>query len=299
MTPVAIGRFQTEWLHSGHMHLIDTAFKENGRVVIIVGESNGPFTDKNPLPAVVVASMVSQCVDHGAILDILIVQDHPDDRVWSERVDAALEGFDYPILYGSRDSFVGSYHGKHVWKVVEPLAEHIHISATKERERYKGLDNYINTTEFRAGIIYATQNRFPTAYPTVDIAVLDKDVHGYKILLGRKPGWKSWVLPGGFVDPTDPSLEHAAARELNEEVPGLVHYNFEYLGSFKIDDARYRGTKDGIISSLFLTYALQGYEKAGDDLEEVSWFSFQEAFNIIAPNHEPLIQKVKEHLIKQ
>lgn len=32
MTPVAIGRFQTEWLHSGHMHLIDTAFKENGNL---------------------------------------------------------------------------------------------------------------------------------------------------------------------------------------------------------------------------------------------------------------------------
>lgn len=297
MTPVAIGRFQTEWLHSGHMHLIDTAFKENGRVVIIVGESNGSFTDKNPLPAVVVADMVRQCVAAEAVLDVLIVQDHPDDRVWSERVDAALSNIHFPVLYGSRDSFIKSYTGIYPCEEIAPVDGG--VSATKERERYKGLHNYINTAEFRAGIIYATQNRFPTAYPTVDIAVLDKDVHGYKILLGRKPGWKSWVLPGGFVDPTDPSLEHAAARELNEEVPGLVHYNFEYLGSFKIDDARYRGTKDGIISSLFLTYALQGYEKAGDDLEEVSWFSFQEAFNIIAPNHEPLIQKVKEHLIKQ
>lgn len=295
MTPVVIGRFQTDWLTSGHTDLIMEAYNRLGKVLIIVGESNGPFTDKNPLPAVVVADMVRQCVAAEAVLDVLIVQDHPDDRVWSERIDNVLSGFHFPILYGSRDSFIKSYTGIYPCEEIAPVDGR--VSATKERERYKGLHNYINTAEFRAGIIYATQNRFPTTYPTVDIAVLDEyGSPSCKILLGRKPGWKSWVLPGGFVDPTDPSLEYAAWRELSEEVVGLDVHGLKYLASLKIDDARYRGTKDGIISSLFVAWKLEGFEQAGDDLEEVKWFTFKDALSVVAANHKPLVERVFNHL---
>ncbi|HEX4850977.1 MAG TPA: NUDIX hydrolase [Puia sp.] len=42
-------------------------------------------------------------------------------------------------------------------------------------------------------------------------------------------GQTNYEIPGGCVDPTDPSLEHAIARELLEET-GFRFRQFEYLG---------------------------------------------------------------------
>ena len=56
------------------------------------------------------------------------------------------------------------------------------------------------------------------------------------VLIGQRaiqPMRGQWGLPGGFVDPKDRSIEHAACRELLEETGATAHPEFvKLIGSF-------------------------------------------------------------------
>lgn len=110
--------------------------------------------------------------------------------------------------------------------------------------------------------------RYPTVFATVDV-VIRRDG---KLLLGRKPHQEKFRFVGGFSDPAfDNSYEDAAIREAREETM-LEAEEVVYLGSARIDDPRYRGTPDCIITHLFLTEKFHGTEKASDDIAELKWF---------------------------
>jgi ADP-ribose pyrophosphatase YjhB (NUDIX family) len=152
----------------------------------------------------------------------------------------------------------------------------------------------IDNAEFRAGVIYALNKRFPISWMTVDMAILRKrfiaDEHkgGTSktfILLGKKPGEKSWRFPGGFKDRMDLEIEAAVMREGCEEVIGEKDDNpydyFEYpvyLGSRNIADWRYAGDEDGV-TTVFYEMRFVGDPtsiKASDDLAQVGWFDISE-----------------------
>jgi bifunctional NMN adenylyltransferase/nudix hydrolase len=114
--------------------------------------------------------------------------------------------------------------------------------------------------------------RYPTVFPTVDI-VIQRDG---KLLLGRKPHQQKFRFVGGFADPAlDNSYEDAAIRETKEET-GLIVSEVKYLVSARIDDPRYRGTEDCIITHLFLATEWSGEPKAADDIAELKWFAASE-----------------------
>jgi len=162
---------------------------------------------------------------------------------------------------------------------------------------------------------------FPIAFRTVDVVpyyyfeegkwpTVKTDLY---YLLGRKPGLTQWQCIGGFVDPTDISAEEAAKRELKEEAnidinstlllgvnPNDLLRNMNtwnpkglfYIGSHQIDDERYKNTSHKIITNLYLVPLLEEPEiKAGDDIEELRWFSRTE----LSLKKEEII--VKKHLI--
>ncbi len=123
---------------------------------------------------------------------------------------------------------------------------------------------------------------------------------GVEILLARKPGEKAYRLIGGFVDPSDGSMEAAARREVMEE----AHIEIgapEYVGSFHVDDWRYRNEVDQIITTVFVAPYTFGAIQPDDDIEELRWFVLDTSFDfeMIVAAHRTLMQSVVEAVAKR
>lgn len=281
-TGIIIGRFQTPFLTKGHLHLIKEASKLVDKIVIVIGESPTKATNKHPLDF-----KVRQGLFKHLKLETIRLNDSADDKVWSNNLDKIAKNYENPIYICGRDGFKQFYKGEIETKEIESLDNY---SATQIR-KIIGTE-VLDSEDFRKGIIYATENKFPTVYQTVDIAVLNKTNSSCEILLGKKPNTNWWCLMGGFVDPSDQSLEEAARRELKEEVLHMDVYPIRYIGSSKIDDWRYKGTSDSVMTSLFVTYFAGGNPQAGDDIEKVKWFTFEKAKAAIGVHHKDLLEKI-------
>src|SRR5690606_25736909 len=106
-----------------------------------------------------------------------------------------------------------------------------YISGTEIRKRIA--NKYTQTPSFRAGAIAASLDRYPTCYPTVDVAIIDAS-RGM-LLLGKKDGEQSLRFIGGFADPKSSSYEVDARREVMEET-GIEVNDTKYIGSTIIND---------------------------------------------------------------
>jgi len=286
---VVIGRFQVPDLHEGHRHLIDTAFRRSDAVLILIGSRKGFPTDRNPLPYRVREAMLRDAYPDAVILEL---PDHPSNGSWSETVDrivAETAPGAEAMLYGSRDSFVGSYSGTHPIIVIPELGHHSGTGLRDEAGK-----TIRTSTDFRAGLIHAQYVREPISYQTVDIAVVR---HGDQaVLLGKKSVSKGLWLIGGFVDPKDRSLEQAALRELSEEAGKLNTHELHYLGSYRMNDFRYRGESDLIMTALFAAYHLSGNPCARDDIEAVEWVPFRKLADRVDPEHRILAERVVQFI---
>lgn len=134
---------------------------------------------------------------------------------------------------------------------------------------------------------------WPTSFQAVDNFIIHREAG--KVLLGKKHKEPHWRFPGGFVDPKDPNLETAAARERAEECGiDLECSKPEYLTSFRVPDPRYANSPDKIMSAIMKSYYLWGNPKAGDDIKSVRWFTKQYIVRnykkMIMPCHHPLVQ---------
>ena len=282
-TGVIIARFQTPYLHEGHISLIESVREKHNRIVIVLGVSRIIGTRKNPYDFETREKLIKAKYPDTLILPI---SDHPNDDTWSINLDDLLAntfpGNDFN-LYGSRDSFIPYYSGKN--ETIE-LPEHGEYNATELREKYA--DKVIESEDFRAGILYAVHNQYKKVYPTVDIAVFRNDKT--EILLGKKSINNKWRLIGGFVDPEDEQFEVAAKRELIEEAGPLEVSEMTYETSQKIDDWRYRNEDDKIITTLYSCDYIYGTPGAQDDIIDLKWFKVSELKTLVEKK-----QMSKEH----
>lgn len=282
---VIIGRFQVAELHDGHRELIDNVMSRHRKVVILLGISPLTNSINNPLDFEARKQMI--CSDYPSAT-VLYVKDLNNDDLWSKMVDATIRDVLSPtqtaLLYGSRDSFIKHYSGR--FDTYELPTEHT-MSGTLIRQEIgrEAKDN----ADWRAGVIWASRNRYPTSYQTVDIAVFSPDYS--QILLGKRSGDKGWRLLGGFADPSSSSLEDDARREAMEEA-GVKLDNLSYVRSFIIDDWRYWNEPDCIKTALFIATTSTERPKGTDDIDRVCWFNRSEldpsSSYLMVPEHREL-----------
>lgn len=161
----------------------------------------------------------------------------------------------------------------------------------KEQAKIRVTEVEVDTTplpELVDGIPYVP---FPIAFHTVDVIAINND----RLLLGRKPKQEKWQFIGGFVEPTH-TAEHTAVKEFHEEAGLLVkdESRFEYLTSLFIDDARYKNSCHKITSSIFFIELEENELSslvAGDDIEELKWFSLDEVYGVLREQHKEIYVK--------
>lgn len=293
---IIIARFQVARLHDAHVDLIQTVCDKHTKVIIFLGLSPTIGTKNNPLDFECRKKMI---LDIFPDVNVLYINDRPGDVDWSLDLDRQLSNPHLVApgrtvtLYGSRDSFIAYYNGKFPTQELIPEST---ISGTEARKligsKTKG------TQDFREGVIWATQNRYPVVYTTVDIAVINRAEH--KLLLGRKSAELLFRFVGGFSDPKSPNFEADAIRELQEET-GLVIPTVTYIGSARVDDWRYRCEVDKITTLFFLAEYTTGSAQAADDIAQTKWVSLDlgvELKKLIVPEHHMLVDMLLQHLNK-
>lgn len=294
---VMVARFQVDELHPGHIAMIDVVSENHNKVIVFLGVSNVPNTKKNPLDFATRRAMVQEQMPDAIILPI---KDNRSDEAWSANLDMLINltfGEVNALLYGSRDSFIPHYRGRHT---TTELTSDFDFSGTEVRNKISR--ELRDTRDFRAGIIHANYARRAVTYSTVDVVMHDGEG---KILLARKPNEEDLRFIGGFVDRTDTSFEHSARREFMEETGGNAEIGkLKYVASAQIDDWRYRKEEDGIMTTLFIGGHSWGPLKPSDDIAELKWVDIsdldteEKIERKIMPEHRglmlSLIKKIKD-----
>lgn len=304
---VVVGRFQTSYLHRGHIDLIQHMCREHDKQLVVIGTSQAKGSKRNPLDANTRKTLFTWWKPK---LEVLTLVDEESDARWSASLDKLICDV-FPeaqrgtkvVLYGGRDSFISVYSGRFDTKVLKSVGTwsstdiRTYVGKTTPTDKWTGdrLDG------FREGVIYASQNTYLQVFPTVDIAVTgstNPDGTGpLQLLLGWKKGEDKLRFPGGFVDVTDLTLEAAGKRELQEEAPGIsVEGPLVYVGSTLVEDWRYKGPERVMTTLLHGTYTF-GHTQAGDDLEGLTWVPLdKKTRNRIRESHQPLYDMLVTHL---
>ena len=298
---VLVARFQTHKLTDGHTYLLNAVLQKHRKVILFLGEAPTKGTRRNPLPFKARKLMVLENypADKYPDLHIMDINDVYNNEIWSQNLDKKINA-KFPnqsvVLYGSRDSVCKNYSGKH--QLVQ-LAEAKSMTGTEFRESIKA--EFLQDEKFRQGWIAACYDRYPMNYPTVDAFIFNAD--GTQVLLGRKyndPIGK-YRTPGGFFDRSvDKSNEDAIVREVMEETKLKGVGTPIYMGSTPIDDPRYAGEPDGILTTLFAIKDTIGEYEASDDLDGLRWFEIKDLLEKdgeqFVAYHRPLWDMLKKYL---
>jgi bifunctional NMN adenylyltransferase/nudix hydrolase len=299
---VIVGRFQVSELTEGHRMLFDSVIARHLKTVCVIGLSPLRATKQNPLDFEARRRMLSEEYPD---LHIVYAGDQPEDDAWSRKLDRTISSAVPPesvvTLYGSRDSFIKYYSGRYNTKELEQES-----FTSGSRDRTNVAHAAVNGKDFRKGVIWATQNQYDTAFTAVDAAILRPSIDsgGTQILLGRKENETKYRFIGGFIDPRFDTgagdfMEQNAKREVQEET-GIETDDYKYIGSFIVDDWRYRSEKSKIASMFFKCTYVFGTPKPDDDIHELRWFNLHHFTNedFLADNlvetHNALMRRLLE-----
>lgn len=305
---VLVGRFQVPDLHEGHRDILDYVGMRHDKAVVFLGNNATKIsTIQNPLDFQARKQMI---VAEYPEFEVLYIEDMWSDKLWSAQLDRQIANVVGPrqsvMLYGSRESFLDHYVGRHPTQELEAEKKLSGTAIRDEVRRSRSKDSPI----WREGAIWAANQRFDTTYTTVDIAVFSED--GKRIVLGRKEHENLWRLPGGFAEPWSESFEQDARREAHEEL-NIEITEPVYVASFKVDDWRYQAERDKIKTLLFAAKHFSGRVVGADDLPEADWFDVRpdgeilvgsngiigNIDSLVMPNHRPFVRAAIEHVQKK
>ena len=263
-----IGRFQVHKLHQAHCDVIESVLNNHKKVILFLGVTSVLGSSSNPLDFATRKLMIQEKYPE---IIVLSIPDTRDDDTWSRNLDQRIREV-FPIgnalLYGSRDSFIPHYSGQ--FDTAE-LEQEIYVSGTEIRKQIS--EEVKSSPEWRAGVIYGSYNKYPTSYQTVDVAVFNESEN--QILLAKKPDESKYRFIGGFVQTNDSTLEAAAKREFTEEAGAEISI-ISYVGSYRVNDWRYRSERDKIMTTLFKAKYTFGHLSPSDDVSELRWIDISE-----------------------
>ena len=293
---VIIGRFQTPNLHQGHHNLIHYVKEHCDNVLVLIGVSPTAGTKKNPLDYPTRRTMFLEQENSNFIVAPLL--DMSNDIAWTINVDSIIRTifpFQSVSLFGGRDSCLSIYKDSGGTFTTNHFSasykEHQLCNATEMRTSVA--KQFINSVDFRKGVIYSVYNNYPRVFPCVDMAVLKKDSEIPEVLMGLRPEKvkeKLYSFPGGFVDPTDNCYEDAAIRELEEEMRISVSKDhLIYVTSTSIDDWRYSGTVEKINTILYKAKIFSGRVTPTQEMIDPEWIPLtRESLSCISKVHKDL-----------
>lgn len=305
---VIVGRFQVDDLHMGHRSIFEYLKHNVDEVLVVLGEGPLPTTANNPLAVKSRQYMIDSYLAELDISGISVsLKDHPDDKIWSQNLDDLIDRWndhDEAVIYHSRDTSTEAYTGTHERAVLPAVAG---LSSTMRRETLgKSASN--PSVDFRRGVIWANQNRFPTVYSCVDAAVVWNKYHGSfypescHILLITKdivPG--QYMFPGGFAELNSTDEEDAKREVFEETGVDIFAEEGEWLGSFTQDDWRYRSEVDEIRTRLF-KFEIDSLDNpptptAADDAATAQWVPFADlTVDDFNKCHRALFERLLEEL---
>lgn len=300
---IVVGRFQTAALHPGHLFLLNHAKANHHQVLVLLGVSPVKASPRNPLTAVDRQQMIQELnVLNPRTTTYAPLYDTKEDAVWSQEIDKTI-ALNYgqeaqAVIYGSRDSSLKSYSGKHETEEIPEFGKH---NASESRARLKSEIHH--SLDYRIGKILAYQDMYPIMYSTVDAAIISQKTGEY--LFGRKPGESQYRFIGGFVDVTDNTRKDAVIREVREETQ-LEVIHAASLFSMKVNDWRYNRERDKIMTDMFLCF-VESFDAAvaSDDLAvekggELKAFALDAITEeMLIDTHRPLLAMLKsDSLIK-
>jgi len=289
---IIVGRYQTHTLHAEQIRMIDEVVKRHNHTIIVIGNSLMRGTIANPLDFRARKTTIQEKFPK---IDILYINDIPkDNTLWSTNLDKLIKdninNNQTVAIYGAKDTVIAKYTGKFATFEFEASS---FVSADELRRQ--ATTNYQPNEQYRAGIVAAQANRFPTAYQTIDVAIVDDNG---RLLMGRKPTETKWRFIGGFSDPNSASLEADARREAQEET-GVEIDGIIYLGSLKINDSRYMFEVDCIKTAFFVGKYIFGRPQGNDDIAEVRWIPIKDLNkNDIGEFHHVLVDMFMEKFVK-
>ena len=249
---VFIGRFQP--IHRGHLYAIRKGLEMAHRVLVIIGDTGGPRTIKNPWTFEERRQMLFESAPGQIVVRQAI--DHPyTEQEWVTQIQSIVSveshASDQIIIIG-HEKDQSSYYLRMFpqWRFhdtgYETLSNGVigHFDATAIRKMY-----YEDILQYASGIVpksvmalilnmrdrdISTYNDlvqeykfiqeyrksweaapFPPVFVTTDCVVVQSG-HVLLVERGQNPGKGLMALPGGFIDQSE-GIEDCAIRELIEE----------------------------------------------------------------------------------
>lgn len=292
---VIVGRFQVHELHEGHMELFRAVMGRHNRVIVFVGTTPVGSTPRNPLDFITRKAMIQAKFPNFTVLPL---PDANGDYVWSRLLDTKIrEVVEYGdvTLYGGRDSFMPHYKGD--YKPVE-----LNLIGTEgikgEDIRAKLTNTILESSDFRAGVIYGTMNQRPRVITTVDVVIYYRGLRGpasCDVWLGRKEHETKWRFVGGHAEVTSPTFEADVRAEAMEEA-NMDLSDLTYIGSTLVPDWRWANELSKIKTLIFMGQASSLACRAGSDLANGQWFPLEDLTEeTFTPTHRPLWDIVRKH----
>lgn len=316
---VFIGRFQP--FHLGHYSVIEQALTLADNVLVLIGSSGGPRTHRNPFTFSERSGMITQSFKNGRVACAPIQDHLYNDERWIEEVQntvkmACLDWYkdecnpitdkDITLVGHAKDHT--SYYLKlfpqwssedcgkvnnldstsiRSWYFYDPVnVDQSDVTAPTQEflDKFSKKPEYTELKkEFDFVTVYKemwSKAPFPPTFVTVD-AVVVQSGHILLVKRGGFPGKGLWALPGGFLNPSETTLD-GCIRELREEtkikVPAPV-LRGNIVTSRVFDDPN-RSSRGRTITHAFLI-RLPPEEclpkvRGSDDAEKARWVPVSE-----------------------